>query len=298
MLKTKLLDELINNIDIAPPTQPELIDIVLDSGAVNGGYLIGCLLYLKELEKKGYIKIRKISGSSIGAVCGFTYICDTLELYDDIYSNSRNDIICNLNLKKCSKMLKTFIYNQSNDFYTKFNNRLYIAYYDINQKCDICTYNYSSNKDLYLKLRYSTFLPLLINGNLSMNNKCDSCIPKPFYEDNKVLFINLTTYKKLFTAINVSSKNSMYKILHGIIDIHQFYTTGDKTELCSYINNWSFYDHILFRLRFIITFILKYTLALFIDLQKHYNDNNDKYKSIIINYMANLFRNYVLLVQI
>ena len=295
MLKTKLLDELMDNIETKPPSTPELYDIVLDSGANNGGYLIGCLLYLKELEKKKYIKIRKISGSSIGAICAFFYMCDHLEMYDDIYSNTRNDIINNLSLKKSAQMLRTFFNQQKNDFYIRFNNRLYISYYDINKKCDIVVHKFKSNKDLYLKLRYSTFLPLFIDGRLSMNNKTDAGVPHVFYEDNKVLFINLTTIKKFATQLNISTKNSMYKILHGIIDIHQFYTTGLKTELCSYVNNWTTYETIVFKLRVLFFYILKFILSYLIELKIHYETHNEQYKSNIFEYIASIIRNHVLL---
>tara|TARA_E500000331_G_scaffold358081_1_gene422584 strand:- start:4060 stop:4959 length:900 start_codon:yes stop_codon:yes gene_type:complete len=297
MLKTKLLDELMENIDKDPPSTPEIYDIVLDSGANNGGYLVGCLLYLKELEKKKYIKIRKISGSSIGSICAFFYMCDHLELYDDIYSNTRNDIINNLSLKKSAQMLKTFFNGQKDDFYLLFNNKLYISYYDIIKKCDIVVNNFKSNKDLYLKLRYSTFLPLFIDGRLSMNNKTDAGIPHIFYEDNKVLFINLTTVKKFTTQLNLSTKNSMYKILHGIIDIHQFYTTGLKTELCSYVNSWTTYEVLIFKLRVLCLYIVKFILSYLIELKTHYETHNEEYKANLFEYIASIIRNYILLPQ-
>jgi hypothetical protein len=295
MLKTKLLDELMLNIDKLPPDSPDLIDVVLDSGSNNGGYLVGCLLYLKELEKKNYIKIRKFSGSSIGAICAFFYLSDHLEMYDDIYSNTRNDIINNLSLKTSTQMLKTFINNQKHDFYTLFNNKLYISYYDITKKTDIVVCKYKSNKDLYLKLRYSTFLPLFVDGGLSMNNKTDAGLPHMFYEDNKVLFINLTTLKKFTSQLNISTKNSMYKILHGIIDIHQFYTTGNKTELCSYVNNWTVYETLIFRIRMLITYILKLSLSYLIELKNHYDTHNEEYKGMIFEYIASIIRSYILL---
>jgi hypothetical protein len=295
MLKTKLLDELMENIDKDPPSTPEIYDIVLDSGANNGGYLVGCLLYLKELEKKKYIKIRKISGSSIGSICAFFYMCDHLELYDDIYSNTRNDIINNLSLKTSTQMLKTFFNEQKDDFYLLFNNKLYISYYDINKKCDIVSHTFKNNRDLYLKLRYSTFLPLFIDGRLSMNNKTDAGVPHVFYEDNKVLFINLTTIKKFTTQLNISTKNSMYKILHGIIDIHQFYTTGFKTELCSYVNNWTTYETLVFKLRVLFFYIIKFILSYLIELKTHYETHNEEYKANIFEYVASIIRNYLLL---
>ena len=35
---------------------PEEIDLVLDGGAFNGGYQLGILIYLNELEKNKHIK--------------------------------------------------------------------------------------------------------------------------------------------------------------------------------------------------------------------------------------------------
>jgi hypothetical protein len=295
MLKTKLLDELMENIENNPPDTPELLDIVLDSGSNNGGYLVGCLLYLKELEKRKYIKIGKFSGSSIGSICAFFYLSNHLEMYDDIYSNTRNEIINNLSLKKSALMLKTFIDKQKEDFYIFFNDKLYISYYDITKKSDIVVHKYKSNKDLYLKLRYSTFLPLFMDGGLCMNNKTDAGLPHIFYEDNKVLFLNLTTARKFTSQLNISTKNSMYKILHGIIDIHQFYTTGNKTELCSYVNNWTVYETLIFRIRMLITYIVKLSLSYLIELKNHYDTHNEEYKGKIFEYIASIIRNYILL---
>ena len=38
---------------------PQRMDLVLDGGAFNGSYLIGALYFLKEMEKRNYIKICK-----------------------------------------------------------------------------------------------------------------------------------------------------------------------------------------------------------------------------------------------
>ena len=58
---TNLIEELIPNLPdhIGKPVE---LDLVLDNGAFNGLYLLGILLYLKVLESKGRIKIRRISG--------------------------------------------------------------------------------------------------------------------------------------------------------------------------------------------------------------------------------------------
>ena len=295
MIKTKLLEELINDIPFEIPENPEIYDIVLDSGATNGGYLIGCLLYLKELEEKKYIKIRKISGSSIGSICGFLYICNNLDLYEDIYCTSREDIILNINFKKCTSILKNFINKQDYLFYKKFNNNLYITYYDTSRKSDVLTYLYKSNKDLFNKIKYSSYLPIFIDGNLTSDKKIDATIPHIFYESNKVLFINLTTYKKLSNCLNVSNKNSSYKILNGIIDIHEFYTTKVKTELCSFVNDWTFSENALFQLRIFIAYIIKYFISLLFELNEHYQNHNEEYKAQFLKYIVKIVRNHILL---
>ena len=295
MIKTKLLEELINDIPFEIPEKPEIYDIVLDSGATNGGYLIGCLLYLKELEEKKYIMIRKISGSSIGSICGFLYLSNNLDLYEDIYCNSRDDIILNINFKKCTTILRNYILQQDQNFYQKFNNKLYVSYYDTSKNIDIVTYKYKSNKDLFNKIRYSSYLPIFIDGNITANNKIDATIPHIFYENNKVLFINLTTYKKLSNCLNVSNKNSSYKILNGIIDIHQFYTTKVKTELCSFVNDWTFNENILFHLRVFIAYIIKYSISILIDIKEYYENHNEEYKAQFFKYIVKIVRNHILL---
>ena len=77
----KLIQNLIDN---HPKTnETENMDLVLESGAANGGFHVGCLLYIKSLEKKKIIKIDRISGSSIGAIAGFYYLINSL-LYSQL----------------------------------------------------------------------------------------------------------------------------------------------------------------------------------------------------------------------
>ena len=74
----------IKNLVVNLPKEENLgsIDLVLESGAANGSYQIGCLLYLKELENQKKVKIDRISGSSIGAISGFYYFTNMLDKYN------------------------------------------------------------------------------------------------------------------------------------------------------------------------------------------------------------------------
>ena len=62
-----MIDEYINKLienlpdEIKNRKEPETIDLVLDGGVFNGSYHIGALYFLKEMERRKYIKIRSFS---------------------------------------------------------------------------------------------------------------------------------------------------------------------------------------------------------------------------------------------
>ena len=122
------VDTLIENIN--KPSKPNNINIILDGGGFNGSYHHGVLIYFKQLEKKHYVKINKISGCSIGSVFGMLYLLDLLddgftgyEIMRDAFKNSGS-----LNFAK--KWLKDYNKTLKKDEYLKCNNRLFITYYD------------------------------------------------------------------------------------------------------------------------------------------------------------------------
>lgn len=291
-IKNKLLDELIESL--TPPSKIEYYNLVLDSGAFNGGYLIGCLLYLKEIEQKKYVHIEKISGSSIGSICGLLYLSDKLDSYSEFYTSIRNNMISKLNYKVLYKILDDIICKEQKDFYKKFNNKLFVSYFDIKKKRDVIVSNYKSNKHLYRVIKNSTYIPV-IAGGLTSNNKIDATVPHIIYDKNKTLFLNLTTFKKVTFCLNVSEKNPTYKALIGIIDIHQYYSTKRKTDICSCVSEWSAYENFLHNIRVIITYVVKYLIAYLIELKEHYTENEEDYKKKFIMYVTDQIRNYILM---
>lgn len=63
---------------------PKNIDLVLDSGAFNGIYMLGGLIYLRQMKNQNKININRISGSSIGSILGLLFIVDKLDLSIEI----------------------------------------------------------------------------------------------------------------------------------------------------------------------------------------------------------------------
>ena len=85
----KLIENLPDNIKNCK--EPEKIDLVLDGGIFNGSYLVGALHFLKEMEKRNYIKIERISGCSIGSSVAFLYFIDALDLMPKLYDIVNNE---------------------------------------------------------------------------------------------------------------------------------------------------------------------------------------------------------------
>jgi hypothetical protein len=102
---TKLMD----NTLFLKTNQREKINLILDSGLFNGSYLIGSLYFLKELEKKQYVKIDKISGCSIGSIVALLYYVDLLDSCNDIYSMEVDELIKN-NIFNFNIIINLYIY--------------------------------------------------------------------------------------------------------------------------------------------------------------------------------------------
>lgn len=110
---------------------PKEIDLVLDGGAFNGIYMLGGLIYLKQLEKLGKIKVNRISGCSIGAVMGILYLIDDLELAFKLASDSYKILRKHQDLKKVINQVVDIFNTKSKDIDLElFNNKFYITYFD------------------------------------------------------------------------------------------------------------------------------------------------------------------------
>uniref|UniRef100_A0A6C0B4C5 PNPLA domain-containing protein n=1 Tax=viral metagenome TaxID=1070528 RepID=A0A6C0B4C5_9ZZZZ len=243
--------ELMENLP--EPLSTQHINLVCDSGAFNGSYLLGCMQYLKELEKKRFIKINKLSGSSIGSLLSFLYIIDKLDDYKTSYKDIRNGFKNDFCLKSFKKILNLFFSNLDKDTYKKLNNKLYINYYNINTNKEVIVSSYNNNNDIKEAILSSSFIPYIMNGELCYNGNIDGINPYIFKErtvdDNKILFIRLTSYGKLKKMLNIKGEhNYSERMLEGILDTHRFFK-GDPSKLCSWVNNWGITDYVAFRLR-------------------------------------------------
>ena len=259
------INNLIENLTITNNKAIEL-DLILDSGGFKGSFLCGSLLYIKELEKKNYVKIRRISGSSVGAILGVLYCLDKLELYEELYGKIREDFKTNMNLKSLHNYIDELEVKLDKKEYEKLNNKMFINYFDIKTKKEEIISKYSSNSQVSNCLKFTSYLPIITDGKLHYKNKVDGSRPFIFQDrskgDTKILYIDLNFIGKATSFLNTQKdKNGSGRILKGIMETHDFFSYHKTNNMCSYVNDWNIKDFAFYRLKEFIWIICIYLLT-------------------------------------
>lgn len=276
MIYDTYIDKLLENNPHQGNT--EEMDLVLDTGAFNGIYLYGALLYLSELEKRKTIKIGRVSGASIGAICGMLFIFNRLEAIDEFYEQIRKTIRKEGYLESYKDVLKKFFSNLPDDEFKKLNGRLYINYQCTKTKKQIVIKEYDSNDDVIEKLYKSSFLPFIMNGKLETEGYIDGINPYIFEErskeDKKILYLNLLSISRVKSILNTKyDKNTSCRALTGILETHDFFTNKTPNTLCSYVNDWKIDRIMLFRGRELFCFLVVSLISVMVTILKQIPSN-------------------------
>ena len=244
---------------------PKEIDPVLDGGAFNGIYMLGGLIYLKQLEKLGKIKVNRISGCSIGAMMGILYLIDDLELAFKLASDSYKILRKHQDLKKVINQVVDIFNTKSKDIDLElFNNKFYITYFDAIKGKQFVKKIYKNKNQLLDCILKTTYVPYLSNRKLTDKDGCiDGSFPYMFKKTSKrkILFFNLQTLDKVYRMIYIKNEKNIYpRLFEGIVDTHRFFE-GGKSNMCSYVNDWTIANIIMYRLRQVIYTILIHILS-------------------------------------
>jgi hypothetical protein len=226
----------------------EELDIILDGGLFNGSYLAGALLFIKEMELQGTIKVIRISGCSVGSIAALLYHINVINMSEKIYSILLDTVKKTYQFDAFDsifKLLEPFI---TDEVCKTMSKRIYITYYNVITGKQIVKYKYKNSKDVFRSIKRSCFVPFLINGNLVYQKKyMDGMNPYIFPTRNtcrKVIYMDLLGYGKLFNVISVKNEDSnFHRILAGALDIHFYYLRGESTSMCSCVNNWSIVEY-------------------------------------------------------
>ena len=259
---TRLVDNLPD--EFKQRKTPLRIDLVLDGGLFNGSYLVGALQFLKELERRKYIQVDRISGASIGSIVGLAYLSDTLDSMSDLYNVVYNEMK-NSNTMSCIQDLKNKLKHDT-DLYNKLNNKFYVSYNNIKNRNKVVKYLYKNNDDVFDAISKSCHLPFVIDGKLLYKNKyLDGVNPYMFKPcpNKKILYLDLFGYDKLINFFNVKNeKTNCHRILSGMLDIHNFYIKQSDTPMCSYVNDWGMINRSRLSIKGLYETIIVYTVCI------------------------------------
>jgi len=298
------IDKLIDNLpdNVKNTCVPTKLDIVLDGGVFNGSYLIGALLFLKEMEKRNYIVVERISGCSIGSIAAFLYTIDSLDLFEKLYGIVFDSLKKDFNLN-IIKNIKEFVKERiPNDICSKINNKLFITFYNIKKGKKIVKHKFKTADSIFSSLIKSSFVPFLIDGNLLFERKyIDGINPFVFQpeEGKKILYLDLFGYDKISNLLNVKNeKTNFHRILSGLLDIHNFYIKQSNTPMCSYVNDWTLFNRLHAFIKYIVERSFVISIQLFIKFKKYIPEDIDKsilfqiFKNITYDIYVILLKNY------
>lgn len=267
---TEYVNKLIDNLpdDIKNVEEPIILDLVLDGGVFNGSYLVGAMYFLKEMEKRKYIKINRISGCSIGSVVAFCYFIDALDcipkFYEIVYKNFKKTHKLNT-IKKIKQIFSKYI---NDDTCISVNNKLFITYNNIKRITKPVKSHYKNVDEIISTIIRSCYIPYLIDGNiLYKNSSVDGMIPYIFKKEPniKILYLELFTYDKLTNLLNVKNeKTNFHRILSGLLEIHSFFIKKSNTNMCSYIDEWSVTNYLTYYIKVLFEKICIYILTFYI----------------------------------
>lgn len=304
MALNTFINTLIENID--EKNIPNEIDLVLDGGAFNGIYMLGGLFYIKEMQNKNKLKIRRVSGCSIGSILGLLFLLNRMEISIEICNYSYKYLRKHQDLKKIPELFRKKL-NEilTEDNVKEINNVFYLTYFDTKKGKQIIKKKYKNKEDVIDSIIKSMYVPYLIDRKITDKDGCvDGAFPYMFKRSNnkrKILFLNLQSIDKLKKIIFIKNEKNIYpRIMEGLFDVHNFFEKNKANNMCSYVNDWNLLDILFFRLREIIYTTIMYILrvGLKIDELLPPNIKNDSFVKQNISIFKNIWRDIIMYLTI
>ena len=282
----KLMENLPENITNSK--SPMKIDLIISGGAFNGSYILGSLFFLKEMEKKNYLTIKRISTCSISSIIALFYLTDNLDKANELYFLFKKELSNKFNFSKLlsiKEILKNII---KPDDYIILNKKLYISFNDVSSLKKHVVCKFKNNDHLFDIIIRSCFLPFLIDYNPCYKDKYMDGITPYFFKtkqnnsltcsNRRRIYLDVCTLDKLFYAISVKNEKTNYhRLFEGLLDIHKFFIKNCNTTMCSDLDKWTMYNYLLYYIWMFIEKILLYFIC-FINKIKSYSLFSKKYK--------------------
>ncbi len=243
-----MIESCVNKLidDMKPIKETIHLDLVLDGGAFNGSFLIGALFFLREMERRNYVKIHRISGVSIGSVAGIFYKIDKLNLFTKLYSRAYKDLSSNYSID----FIKYVTEFSEFDIH-KLGANVFIAYNNVVTRQRRVINRFKSIKHLKETVIRSCYAPFIITGDpLYKHTYMDGINPHLFepIDGRRILHLDLLYRGSMTEMMNIKNEHSaQHRVLSGALDIHAFFIKGSNTNMCSFANDWWFRTRIYFK---------------------------------------------------
>lgn len=249
------LEELVKNYPKGEKIRE--IDLVIDGGSFNGAYTLGGLMLIKRLEAIGYLKINRISGSSVGSLLGFMYFNDTMDKSLFFDKKLKDHFRDTLNLNLAHKFIEGEVNKMSDEKFNEIkSDKLFISYFH-NGKNRKTKYIYKNKDELKKSLMKSCHIPYLINNEFYFkeDNSIDGIYAHIFknLERETILFDN-TNIKTMFNLKN--EVNASERIMEGMLKTHKLLLKNEHSDICNYLNNWNETDHLKRNIKLFFAYII------------------------------------------
>ena len=268
--------------NITKTKDPIKIDLILGGGAFNGSYILGALYFLKEMERRNYIIIKRVSTCSISSILALLYLTDNLDKANEFYFDVIQDFKNKGNLSKLFELKKLFEKYITNDVCKNINKKLFICYNNINTNKKHVVNKYKDIDHLFDTITRSCFVPFIIDFNPCYKDKyIDGIIPYFFKSNkNKRIYLDVYTLDKLAYAINIKNEqNNYHRLFEGMLDIHKFFIKECNTTMCSDLDNWSIYNYTIYYIYIIVEKITLFFIGFIYTMKSSFFKN--KYNNIV-----------------
>ena len=256
------------------------MDLIVEGGAFNGSYVVGILYFLKEMEEKNMIKLRRFSACSISTICSLLYIIGRLDLFEEIYRRGLDIFKRDGTLEVLNDIFQIITDVTDDNLYKLLNNRLFITYYDVKRCKQRVRCVYKSNEDVFECIARSAHIPFIIDKNIARHGRyIDGQQPYFFKEkkDRKMLCISLVNYTNIGTlASTISVKNesnNIHRVLGGTLDVHNFFMTGIPTQMCCFKDNMPLVVRAQNKVKQWLIVIFGYLISMILHLTKNMGDD-------------------------
>jgi hypothetical protein len=250
------------------------VNLIFDSGAVNGLMGIGAAMYINTLKHKGYIHVNKISGCSIGSIIAIWFIFDCPEkmyyyvsLLFSYYKKHNNFYIYH-------KIINKVIYELfSSDDMSIINNKLYINYYDTIKHINKVVTIFKNREHLIQCIIRSSHVPFFTCNQYKIQDRYIDGISPYIFNNNdnndnseieyKNIIVKLINLHNPIKSINIKYESNIYtRIIRGIVETNDFFI-NDVNSICNIYNSNRLCYYVNYRIT-INLFIRKYFILFFI----------------------------------